>query len=172
MTHLVDADSFLPVQAALLAPPAALLCAAAHAEDNVAWLPIGALVALALEDDLVALGRAAGHVEREVRRVLEDLVAGARGALPHDDAAPPTALVARHLRLREHAREDLLLDDAHAAPAAVGARVDVPVRGGARATAVVTQHALLNHELRGFSEFRNLVSHFRRRGGVRAEGGG
>ena len=75
----------------------------------------------------MALGRAARHVEREVRRVLEDLLAGARGTLSHDDAPAPAAFVARHLRLCEHAWEDLLLDDAHAAPVAFGTRVDVPV---------------------------------------------
>ncbi len=95
----------------------------------------------------MALGRAAGHVERKVRRVLEDLVAGARGAQPRDDAAPPAALGARHLRLREHPREDLLLHDAHAASAAVGARVYVPVCCGARAAAVVAEHTLFDDEL-------------------------
>ena len=130
-TYLVDADSLLPVQTALLAPERALLGARAHAEDDVAGLPIGALVALALEHDLVALGRAAGHVERELRRVVEHLLPGARGALAHDDPPPPAALVARHLRLREHPREDLLLHDAHAAPAAVRTGVDVAVCRGA-----------------------------------------
>jgi hypothetical protein len=85
-------------------------------------------VALALKDDRVALGRAAGHVEREMRHVLEDLVAGARGALPHDDAS---------------------------APGALRTRVDVPARGGARATTVVTQHALLDHELGRFWNRQN-----------------
>ena len=79
----------------------------------------------------MALGRAAGHLQRELRRMLEDLVSTARGALADDHAAAPAALVARHLRLREHAREDLLFDDAHAAAATFGAWVDVPVRGGA-----------------------------------------
>ena len=146
-THFVDADRLPPVQAALLPAPAALLGARAHAEDDVSGLPVGALVALGLEDDLVALGRAEGHVERELRGVFEDLAARTRGALPDDDAAAPAARVARHLRLRVHAGEDLLLDDARAAPAALVARVDVAVGGGAGAAAVVAQYALLDHEL-------------------------
>ena len=146
-TNLVDPDRLLPVQAALLASPSTLLGAAAHAKDNVAGLPIRAFVSLAFKDDLVTLGRAAGHVKREVRCVVEDLLAAAGGTLPHDDAAAPAAFVARHLRLREHAWEDLLLDHAHTATAAIWARVDVSVRGCARAAAVVAQHPLLNHKL-------------------------
>ena len=95
----------------------------------------------------MALGRATGHVERELRRVVEDLVARAGGTLPHDDAAPSAAFVARHLRLREHPREDLLLHHPHAAPAALGTCVYVPVRCGARAAAVIAEHALFNDEL-------------------------
>ena len=148
-THLVDSDRLFPVQAALLAPPSTLLGAAAYAKDDVARLPIGTLVGLSLEHDLVALGRAAGHVERELRRVVEDLVARAGGTLPHDDAAPSAALVARHLRLGEHPGEDLLLHDAHAAPAAVGTGVYVPVRCGARAATVIAEHALFDDELGG-----------------------
>lgn len=146
-THLVDPDRLFPVQTALLAPPAAPLGTTAYAQDDVAGLPIRILVALPLVHDLVALGRAAGHVERELGRVVEDLVPPAGGTLPHDDAAPPAAIVARHLRLREHPGEDLLLDDPHAAPAAVGTRVYVPVRCGARATAVIAEHALFDDEL-------------------------
>ena len=148
-THLVDPDRLFPVQTALLAPPPALLGTTAYTEDDVAGLPIGTLVGLALEHDLVALGRAAGHVERELRRVVEDLVAPAGGTLPHDDAAPSAALVARHLRLREHPGEDLLLHHPHAAPAAVGTCVYVPVRCGARAAAVVAEHVLFDDELVG-----------------------
>ena len=117
-TYLVDPDSFLPVQTTLLASQAALLGTTPHAKDDVTGFPIRTLVPFALEHDLVALGRATGHVERELVRVVEDLLAGARGAFSHDDAAASTAFVTRHLRLREHAREDLLLDDAHTAPAA------------------------------------------------------
>lgn len=97
----------------------------------------------------MALGRAAGHVERELRRVVEDLVARAGGTLPHDDAAPSAAFVARHLRLREHPREYLLLHYPHAAPAAVGTCVYVPVRCGARAAAVIAEHVLFDDELVG-----------------------
>jgi hypothetical protein len=126
-THLVDSDSLFPVQAALLASPSAPLGATTHAKDNVARFPIWTFVALAFKHDFVALGRATGHLERELRRVLEYLVAGARGALSDDDAAAPVAYIARYLRLREHAREDLLFDDAHAAPTALGTWVDVAV---------------------------------------------
>ena len=146
-THLVDPDRLLPVQAALLAPPPAPLCTTADTKDDVTRLPIRALVSLALKHDLVALGRAARHVERELRRMLEDLVAAAGGAQPRDDAPAPGALVARHLRLREHARENLLLDHAHATSPAFGARVYVPVRRGARAAAVVAEDALFDDEL-------------------------
>jgi hypothetical protein len=130
-TYLVDPDCFFPVQAALLASPPSLLGATPHAQNDVSRFPIRTLVSFSLKDDFVALGRAAGHVERKVRRVLEDLLASARGTLPDDDAAVPATFVARHLRLREHAREDLLLDDAHAGAAAFGTWVNVPVRGGA-----------------------------------------
>jgi hypothetical protein len=130
-THLVDPDSFFPVQATLLASPPALFGATTHAKDDVARFPIWTFVALALEHDFVALGRTGGYLEGELRRVVEHLVAGARGALSDDHAAAPTASVARHLRLREHTGEDLLFDHAHAAPAALGTWVDVAVRGGA-----------------------------------------
>ena len=145
--HLVDPDRLFPVQTALLASPATLLGTTAYTQDDVTRLPIRTLVALSLVHDLVALGRAAGHVERELSRVVEDLVAPAGGTFPHDDAAPSAAFVARHLRLREHPREDLLLDDSHAAPAAFGTRVYVPVRCGARASTVIAEHALFDDEL-------------------------
>lgn len=104
----------------------------------------------------MALGRAARHVERELRRMLEDLVAAAGGAQPRDDAPAPAALVARHLRLREHTRENLLLDHTHAAAPAFGARVYVPVRRGARAAAVVAEDALFDDELGG-AEVSTLI---------------
>ena len=110
-------------------------------------LPIRTLVALALVHDLVTLGHATWHVERELSQVVEDLVTPAGGTFPHNDAAPPTAFVARHLRLREHPREDLLLDDSHAAPAAFGTRVYVPVHCGARASTVIAEHALFDDEV-------------------------
>jgi hypothetical protein len=119
-TYLVDPDCFLPVQTTLLASQPALLRTTAHAKDDVTRFPIWALVPFALEHDLVALGRSTGHIERELRRVVEDLLAGACGAFPHDDAAASAAFVARYLRLGEHAREDLLLDDAHTTSAAFG----------------------------------------------------
>src|SRR6267154_5241812 len=96
-TYLVDPDSFLPVQTTLLASQAALLGTTPHAKDDVTGFPIRTLVPFALEHDLVARGRATGHVERELGRVVEDLLSGARGAFSHDDAAASTAFVTRHL---------------------------------------------------------------------------
>jgi hypothetical protein len=147
-THLVDSDRLLPVQAALLAPPTALLGTTADTKDDITRFPIGALVTLSLKHDLVSLRRAARYVERKLRRMLEDLVATTCGAQPRDDASPSAALVARHLGLREHTREDLLLHHAYAAAPTFGARVYVTVRRGARTAAVVAENALFDDELR------------------------
>ena len=135
--HLVDPDRLFPVQAALLAPPSAALGATPYAQHDVSRFPIRTLVTLSLIDDFVTLGGTAGYVKRKVSGVFEHLVTAAGGALSDDDAASPAASVARYLRLRVHAREDLLFDHAHAATAAFGTRVDVTVRGGAGSAAVV-----------------------------------
>ena len=147
--HFVDTDRLLPVQTALLPPPSTSLSPAPNPKHDISRFPIGTLVALALEHDLVSLRRAARDLERVVRGVLADLVPAARGARARDDLPTPAALVARLLRLCEHAREYLLLHDPDTASAAPRARVDVPVGRGTGATAVIAQNALLDHELSG-----------------------
>lgn len=64
------------------------------------------------------------------------------------DHFPPTAtLVTSDLSLGVHSREDLLFDDFDACTIATCARMDVAVRRCSRATAMVAQNALLDHEL-------------------------
>ena len=95
----------------------------------------------------MALRNTLGHFESVVLRVVHDFVPSAVRALLPNDRSAPAALVARHLRLRDHAGHDLLADDAHALAVARAARVQVRRGRGAGAAAVVAEDALLDHEV-------------------------
>lgn len=146
-THLVDPNSFFPIKRGLFPPPRALILPAFDPEDDIAGLPIGALVALALEDGLPALRCALRDLDGVHVRVVEHLCAAAVRARARDDAAAPATVRARHLRLRVHPRHDLLAHDLHACAVARGTRVHI--RGGRRTAspAVVAEDAFADGEL-------------------------
>ena len=146
--HLVNPDRLLPIQRRLLPPPRALIFPALDAEDNIAWLPIRALVGLALEDGLPALGRTLRDLDGVYLRVLEYLRAAAVRAHACDNAAAPATVRACHLRLRVHPRHDLLAHDLHTGAVARGAGVHVRRGRRAAAPAVVAEDAFPDGELR------------------------
>ena len=86
-------------------------------------------------------------LERVMLGVVHDLVAITVRALFPDDRPPSTALIARHLRLRDHARHDLLTDNAHTLTVTRGTSVHIRRRRGASTAAVVAEDALLDHEV-------------------------
>lgn len=145
--HLADPDRFLPIKRGLLPPPRALILPALDPEYDIAGLPIGALVGLALEDGLPALWRALWHLDGVHLGVLKHLRAAAVRARAGDDAPAPAAVRARHLRLCVHPRHDLLAHDLHARAVARGARVHVRRGRRAAAPAVVAEDAFADGEL-------------------------
>jgi hypothetical protein len=79
--------------------------------------------------------------------MVHDLLSMAVWAWFCDNTTPTATVAASDLRLREHAGEDLLLYDFHAAARTTRAGVYITVGGGSRSTAVVTKNAFLEHEL-------------------------
>lgn len=130
ITHLINANSFFPIETGLLPSPATPLFLRADAQDNIACFPIRALVRLAFKHDLMALGHARCNVQGIMRTMVNNLVSLTVRARPFDDFAPALAVVARHLTLREHAGENLLLDKLYTLTVAPRACMDIPVRGG------------------------------------------
>lgn len=159
--RLVHPNRLRPIQPALLPPKPALLLLAPHAYNDIARVPVGALVRLSLVHDLMSLRRAARDVERVVLRVVHDLVPAAVRARLRDHRPSPAALVTRGLHLGEHPREDLLPYDFHAGAVAAGAGVHVGGGRGARAATVVAQDALLDHELRYQADKAKVQGEFR-----------
>lgn len=92
--YLLDADGLPPIKARFFAPPATANLGRAHAQDDIARLPVRRLVTLALEYDFMALGHAGCDLERVVCSVIHDLLALTVRALVNDDCAASTAFVA------------------------------------------------------------------------------
>ena len=146
-TYLLHRECFPPVQTTLFPPPSTALLLAADPNDDISRLPIGTLIRLTLEHDLMAFRHSLRHLQGIMLRVVHHLVPMAVRALLANRCPAPAALIARNLGLGEHAGHDLLAHDSNALAAARVTFMDVVGRSGTSTAAVVAKDSLLDHKV-------------------------
>lgn len=146
-----------PIQVRLLPHKPAHRPLAPHPHHHIPRRKVGALVRLPGEDQLAPLRQAAVDRERQLGDALDDPVALARRAGVLDRLPAAGAGVALHLDLLEHARPELVPDEADAPAFAGRALVDVFGRARARAVAFVADLLARDGDLQ--SEKRAINQH-------------
>jgi hypothetical protein len=118
LIDLVNANGFLPIQTALLSPPATVILPASDPNDDIARFPIRILIGFTLEDNFVALGHSWRYFQSEAGRMIHDLLTATMGADLADGFAVSMTLITGCLALCEHPWEYLLFNEFNASSAA------------------------------------------------------